>query len=101
MKTKIALLVSLILLLESTSFAQVIYDQSFRDLSFVKFKNQLTEAIIGQDTGKLFPLLADEVHVSDKCSYAPKDCFMEEFRHAGPDRDKLWSDMLKAISLGF
>lgn len=100
MKTNIALLTTLIILIVSNSFSQV-SDQSFRDLAFVKFKNQLTEAILDRDTAKLFPLLADEVHASDQCSYAPKSCFMDEFRHPGPDRDKLWNDLLKAVSFGF
>jgi len=101
MKTKFLIFTISSLALSFSSFSQVIYDQSFRDLSFVKFRNQLTEAILERDTSKLFPLLAAEVHASDKCNYAPKDCMMEEFRHAGPDRDKLWSDLLKAISFGF
>ncbi len=100
MKTKIALFATLTMLIVSSGFAQV-SDQSFRDLSFVKFKNQLTEAILDRDTAQLFPLLADEVHASDQCSYAPKNCFMDEFRNPGPDRDKLWNDLLKAVSFGF
>jgi len=91
-----------VLVITMNAFPQVIYDQSFRDLTFVRFKNQLTEAILDRDTGKLFPLLAPQVHVSDDgCSYAPKECFMAEFCESGPDRDKLWDDMLKAVSFGF
>ena len=102
MKTTAVLLACFCLLISQNSFAQPVYDQSFRDLSFVRFKNQLTEAILDKDTSKLFPLLAPEIHINDNgCSYAPKECFMAEFRLPGPDRDKLWSDMLKAVSFGF
>lgn len=91
-----------LLALSVNGFPQVVYDQSFRDLTFLRFKNRLTEAILDRDTAKLFPLLAAQVHVSDdKCSYAPKECLMEEFRQNGPERDKLWDDMLKAVSFGF
>ncbi len=101
MKTKTFLLASA-LLVSLNGFSQVVYDQSFRDLSFVRFRNKLTEAVLDRDTSKLFPLLANEVHVSDDgCSYAAKECLMEQFRESGPDRDKLWNDMLKAVSFGF
>ena len=102
MKTKAFCPATFALLAALNGFSQTVYDQTFRDLSFVRFKNKLTEAILDRDTSKLFPLLAPQVHVSeDGCSYAPKECFMEEFRHSGPDRDKLWDDMLKAVSFGF
>ncbi|HXH18200.1 MAG TPA: SH3 domain-containing protein [Chitinophagales bacterium] len=101
MKTTIAIIAAA-LILSFSGFTQIVNDQSFRDLSFVRFRNKLTEAILDRDTSKLFPLLAEQVHLSDEgCSYAPKTCFMEQFREGGPDRDKLWDDMLKAVSFGF
>lgn len=86
----------------TSSFAQTVYDQSFRDASFVKFKTQLMQAVVERDTAKLFPLLAPQVHVrEDGCSYAPKTCFMNEFKKGGADAEKLWEDMLQILSFGF
>lgn len=92
-------------LLSASAFSassQTVYDQSFRDASFVKFKTQLMQAVVERDTAKLFPLLAEQVHVNESgCSYAPKSCLMREFRKGGSETEKLWDDMLKILSYGF
>ncbi len=101
MKTTMVFLASL-LTLTFSGFSQTVYDQSFRDASFVKFKTQLMQAVVDRDTAKLFPLLAAQVHVNeDRCSYAAKECFMNQFRQGGPDAEKLWDDMMQIVSFGF
>ncbi len=101
MKTQAAIL-AFALTVSLAASAQMVYDQSFRDQSFLKFKVKLLEAILEKDTDKLSMLLADNVHVDDEaCSYASKVCLLNEFKQSKTEADKLWDEMYRVASFGF
>ena len=81
-----------------------IYDESFKDESFLRFKVEVVEAVVDKDTSKLFSLLADTVHLTkDACSYAPKECFMSSFRNSilPVSEQSIWEEMYEAVKFGF
>lgn len=91
------------LLLVTALFAQhYVQDESYKDKSFVRFKVKLLQAILDRDTNQLFPLLADNVHLSDEeCSFAPKSCFKDQFKLLPVKQHYIWDDLYRIVSQGF
>lgn len=99
MKTIIYILVGLYCL---NGNAQLINDESYLDIEFLKFKNDLLECVINKDTAKLKEFLADKVFESkDLCGYpgCNKVDFIKYYFNEGAE--ETWDTMLKIIRFGF
>lgn len=92
----------IIIFLGLQTHAQLIFDESYLDLDFLKFKNELLQCIIAKDKEKLKTFLADFVFESkDTCGYpgCPPDEFMKYYFEESSEDS--WKDMFKIIRFGF
>jgi len=90
------------LIIASYSNAQVINDESYLDVEFMKFKAELTTCVIAKDTIKLKRFLADTIRESkDGCDYpgCPRKEFIEYLFKESADYS--WQTMLSIIRFGF
>jgi hypothetical protein len=90
------------LLVSLHSFGQVIHDESYLDLSFLKFKTELLQCVIEQDTTQLKNFLAERVFESnDTCGYP--GCTKEELisYYFTEGAEESWKDMLTILRFGF
>lgn len=91
-----------IILFYINSYGQIINDQSYLDLEFLKFKTELLNCVIAKDTAKLKDFLADHVFESkDVCGYpgCTKDELIKYYFKEEPDDS--WKTMLSIIRFGF
>ncbi|WP_291966777.1 SH3 domain-containing protein [Maribacter sp.] len=82
--------------------AQLINDESYLDLDFLKFKNELLNCVIKKDTTKLKEFLAERVYESkDVCGYpgCNQTDFLKYYFKEGAEES--WNDMLKILRFGF
>lgn len=95
--------ISLFLILFSTiSFGQIINDESYLDIDFVKFKNELLNTVIEKDTTRLKTFLADNVFESnDTCGYP--GCSKDELiaYYFKDNSDENWNELLTILRFGF
>ncbi|WP_299125398.1 SH3 domain-containing protein [uncultured Tenacibaculum sp.] len=93
---------TLTILFSINSFGQIINDESYLDLSFLKFKTELLNCVMQKDTLKLKDFLAERVFESkDICGYpgCPKDQLIKYyFKESAEDS---WKDMLAILRFGF
>ena len=92
----------LTILLSINSFGQVINDESYLDLSFLKFKTELLNCVIQKDTLRLKDFLAERVFESkDLCGYP--GCTKDELiKYYFKERtEDSWKDMLTILRFGF
>lgn len=81
---------------------QIIHDESYLDLSFLKFKTELLNCVIQQDTTKLKKLFAERIFESkDLCGYP--GCTKEELLeyYFRENANESWNSMLAIIRFGF
>jgi len=100
-KCKIILL--LIVLFCGLSQGQYIYDESFKDESFIRFKLKFTQAVLDNDTLTLYDMIADSVYKDciqmDKSS---KEYLIKQLRNGlSMWNDRLRKKLLEYTSLGF
>jgi len=92
----------LTILLTVKSYGQIINDESYLDLSFLKFKTELLNCVIQKDTLKLKEFLAERVFESkDVCGYpgCPKDELIKYYFKENPKES--WKNMLTILRFGF
>ena len=95
-------ILTLTILFSINSFGQVISDESYLDLSFLKFKTELLNCVIQKDTLKLKDFLAERVFESkDVCGYpgCTKDELIKYYFKEGAEDS--WKDMLTILRFGF
>jgi len=84
------------------SYGQIINDESYLDLDFLKFKTELINCVIQKDTLKLKGFLADRVYESkDTCGYpgcTKDDLIKYYFKELA---NESWNDMLNLLRFGF
>lgn len=96
-------LVLLVLTAPIASAQKMIVDHSFEDLSFLKFKGKLIEAIVDKDTTKLFAMVYEEVKVNSELPYSSnefKQVFRDELYYHDSDYDP-YAELLEIVSKGF
>lgn len=84
------------------SYGQIINDESYLDLDFLKFKTELLNCVIQKDTIKLRSFLAEFVFESkDICGYpgCTKDELIKYYFEENPDYS--WKNMLTILRFGF
>ena len=89
-------------IIASYSNAQVINDESYLDIEFMKFKAELTSCVLAKDTTHLKRLLADSIKESnDGCGFigCPKNEFIEYYFEESANES--WQNMLSIIRFGF
>jgi hypothetical protein len=90
------------IIISTYSNAQVINDESYLDMEFVKFKAELTNCVIAKDTIHLKRLLADSIQESnDGCGFigCPKNEFIQYYFDESANES--WQNMLSIIRFGF
>lgn len=95
-------LLTVTILLSINSYGQLINDESYLDLSFLKFKTEVLNCVIQKDTLKLKGFLAERVFESKNlCEYpgCTKDELIENFFKRSPEDS--WKDMLTILRFGF
>lgn len=84
---------------------QLISDESYKDESFWKFRNELERCIIEKDTTELKKYLAERIHESnDGCVDSIRGCTKDEFisyYFGHNNEEEVWDEMLKVIRFGF
>jgi len=95
------LLVFSFLLTGLTAQSQLIYDESYLDASFWRFKSNLTSSLIARDTAQLKTILADHVFDSEHgCDYpgcSPSQLVKTYF--AKPE-SRGWQEMIDILRFG-
>ena len=95
------LFIALFSILTSTSYSQLVYDESYLDNDFWHFKAQLESAVFYQDTTVLKSLLADKVLEGHfVCETCTKEEFMKYFFSNG-NAAYYWEQLQKVIRYGF
>lgn len=96
------LILVLMILLSIPSFGQVINDESYLDLSFLKFKTELLNCVMQKDTLKLKEFLAETVFESkDVCGYP--GCSKDELikYYFKENAEESWKNMSTILRYGF
>jgi len=90
------------LFLSLSNYSQVINDESYLDVSFLKFKTELLQVVLQKDTTKLKGFLAAHVLESkDVCGYP--GCSKEELitYYFKENSEESWKTMLAILRFGF
>ncbi len=92
----------IIIFCSNHNYGQIINDESYLDLDFLKFKNELLACVIAKDTTKLKSFLADRVYESkDVCGYpgCTKNELIQYYFKENPEES--WNSMLTILRYGF
>jgi hypothetical protein len=92
----------LLLTISINSYGQIINDESYLDLEFLKFKTELLNCVIQKDTSKLKEFLAERVFESkDVCGYP--GCSKNELikYYFTENSEDSWKTMLTILRFGF
>ncbi len=96
------LILILLILFSFNSYGQIINDESYLDLEFLKFKTELLNCVLAKDTTKLKSFLAERVFESkDLCGYpgCTKDDLIKYYFKENAENS--WNTMLSILRFGF
>ncbi len=94
-----ALFSLLFLLCATAAGQQLVLDESHLDRDFLRFKLQLTEAILDKDALKIAPLLHHDLDLGYDSPENAREYLLETFRQG--NGEYFWDELYRLISLGF